>query len=168
MQLRFARNTGLGRISNVAERLVQVYHSGQFLVDGKGAQHGIGEWRRGATHGAPVWDTGHRTGGLAQWRGAGYMLGDLGADVIKIEQPVTGDPSRGVTQAFGHNLEIPGGRALWFEMVNRGKRAITLNLKSAQGKEVLRRLISKADVFFTNFTMDVVERLAWTTRPFRL
>ena len=99
---------------------------------------------------------------LAVWHnggGAGYMLGDLGADVIKIEQPVTGDPSRGVTQAFGHNLEIPGGRALWFEMVNRGKRAITLNLKSAQGKEALRRLISKADVFFTNFTMDVVERL---------
>ena len=99
---------------------------------------------------------------LAVWHnggGAGYMLGDLGADVIKIEQPVTGDPSRGVTQAFGHNLEIPGGRALWFEMVNRGKRAITLNLKSAQGKEVLRRLISKADVFFTNFTLDVVERL---------
>ena len=99
---------------------------------------------------------------LAVWHnggGAGYMLGDLGAEVIKIEQPVVGDPSRGVTQAFGHNLEMPGGRALWFEMVNRGKRAITLNLKTAQGKEVLRRLLSKADVFFTNFTMDVVERL---------
>lgn len=99
---------------------------------------------------------------LAVWHnggGAGYMLGDLGADVIKIEQPIVGDPSRGVTQAFGHNLELPGGRALWFEMVNRGKRAITLDLKSEQGKEVLRRLISKADVFFTNFTSDVVERL---------
>ena len=99
---------------------------------------------------------------LAVWHNggaAGYMLGDLGADVIKIEQPVDGDPSRGVTQAFGHNLEMPGGRALWFEMVNRSKRAITLDLKSAQGKEVLHRLIAKADVFFTNYTSDVVERL---------
>ena len=54
--------------------------------------------------------TGIRVIELAVWHnggGAGYMLGDLGADVIKIEQPVTGDPSRGVTQAFGHNLEIP-------------------------------------------------------------
>ncbi len=99
---------------------------------------------------------------LAVWHnggGAGYMLGDLGADVIKIEQPVTGDPSRGVTQAFGHNLEIPGGRALWFEMVNRSKRSITLDLKSARGREALHRLISRADVFFTNFTSDVVNRL---------
>ncbi len=99
---------------------------------------------------------------LAVWHNggaAGYMLGDLGADVIKIEQPVVGDPCRGVTQAFGHSLELPGGRALWFEMVNRGKRAITLDLKSEQGKEVLRRLVSKADVFFTNYTTDVVERL---------
>ena len=99
---------------------------------------------------------------LAVWHngaGAGYMLGDLGADVIKIEQPGVGDPARGVTQTFGHSLELPGDRALWFEMVNRSKRAITLDLKSEQGKEVLRRLISKADVFFTNFTSDVVDRL---------
>lgn len=99
---------------------------------------------------------------LAVWHNgaaAGYMLGDLGADVIKIEQPGVGDPARGVTQSFGHSLEMPGGRGLWFEMVNRSKRAITLDLKSAQGKEALRRLISKADVFFTNYTSDVVERL---------
>ena len=99
---------------------------------------------------------------LAVWHngaGAGYMLGDLGADVIKIEQPGVGDPARGVTRTFGHSLELPGDRALWFEMVNRSKRAITLDLKSEQGKEVLRRLISKADVFFTNYTSDVVERL---------
>ena len=99
---------------------------------------------------------------LAVWHnggGAGYMLGDLGADVIKIEQPGVGDPARGVTQAFGHNLELPGGRALWFDMVNRGKRAITLNLKSPQGLEVMHRLVAQSDVFFTNFTTDVVERL---------
>ena len=99
---------------------------------------------------------------LAVWHNggaAGYMLGDLGADVIKIEQPRVGDPSRGVTQAFGHNLELPGGRTLWFEMVNRGKRAMTLDLKSPKGKEVMHKLIVEADVFFTNYTSDVVERL---------
>ena len=99
---------------------------------------------------------------LAVWHNggaAGYMLGDLGADVIKIEQPRVGDPSRGVTQAFGHNLELPGGRTLWFEMVNRGKRAMTLDLKSPKGKEVMHKLIAEADVFFTNYTSDVVERL---------
>ena len=49
---------------------------------------------------------------LAVWHNggaAGYMLGDLGADVIKIEQPVVGDPSRGVTHTFGHSLEMPRG-----------------------------------------------------------
>ena len=99
---------------------------------------------------------------LATWHNgaaAGYMLGDLGADVIKIEQPGVGDPTRGLKQAFGHSLQLPGNRALWFDMVNRSKRSITLDLKCEQGREVLHRLVGKADVFFTNFTSDVVDRL---------
>ena len=99
---------------------------------------------------------------LATWHNgaaAGYLLGDLGADVIKIEQPGVGDPTRGLKQAFGHSLQLPGNRALWFDMVNRSKRSITLDLKSEQGREVLHRLVGKADVFFTNFTSDVVDRL---------
>ena len=54
---------------------------------------------------------------------AASMLGDLGADVIKIEDPVRGDPSRGMQSGA-----LPGGRGIAYETVNRNKRGMTLNL----------------------------------------
>ncbi|PLK26961.1 CaiB/BaiF CoA-transferase family protein [Novosphingobium sp. TH158] len=79
---------------------------------------------------------------------AGAMLADLGAEVIKVE-PVNGDPIRGLRSTPG----ATGAEALelsW-ECYNRGKKSITLDLKSAEGQAVLIRLLADADVFLTNF-----------------
>ena len=109
---------GLHKPICIAEWVGRVYHVGQnFSSRGRGATWDSANGEAGCTSG-PL--KGIRVIELAVWHNggaAGYMLGDLGADVIKIEQPVVGDPSRGVTHTFGHSLEMPGGRALWFEMV---------------------------------------------------
>ena len=79
---------------------------------------------------------------------AGAMLCDLGAEVIKVE-PTTGDPIRGLRSA----PDAKGAAAveLSWECYNRGKRSITLDLKTAEGQAVLMRLLEDADVFLTNF-----------------
>ena len=80
-------------------------------------------------------------------------LGDMGADVIKIEEPGRGDESR----AFGP--PFLGGEAPYYLSVNRGKRSCTLNLKSEQGKAVLWRLLEGADVLIENFRPGAMTRL---------
>lgn len=87
------------------------------------------------------------------------MLGDLGADVIKIEDPVRGDPGRGMQRLLGQDTTLPGGRNLYFEGNNRNKRGITLDIKSEVGRQVLYRLVEKSDVFVQNFRRGVAERL---------
>jgi crotonobetainyl-CoA:carnitine CoA-transferase CaiB-like acyl-CoA transferase len=74
----------------------------------------------------------------------GMLLGDLGADVIKIERPGVGDQSRGYGPPF---LD---GESAYFLSVNRNKRSIELDIKNAEDLEVLHRLIASADVFLTN------------------
>ena len=94
---------------------------------------------------------------VIEWAGfhngpaAGYMLGDLGAEVIKIEEPVRGDPARGMTQMYGDVMSLPGGRLVGFELANRNKKGIALDLTKEKGKEILYRLVEKSDVFFTNY-----------------
>jgi crotonobetainyl-CoA:carnitine CoA-transferase CaiB-like acyl-CoA transferase len=80
----------------------------------------------------------------------GMMLGDLGADVIKIEQPGTGDPFR----AFKGGLYSPH-----FQTYNRNKRSITLNPKEAADRERLYALVKTADVYIQNFRPGVAEQL---------
>lgn len=79
---------------------------------------------------------------------AGAMLSDYGAEVIKVE-PVSGDPIRGLRSAPG----AKGAEAieLSWECYNRGKKSITLDLKTSEGQAVLMRLLEDADVFLTNF-----------------
>lgn len=72
------------------------------------------------------------------------MLGDLGADVIKIEQPGQGDQSRGWGPPFVK------GESTYFLSINRNKRSLTLNIKSGPGREILHKLIAGADVFVCN------------------
>ena len=76
----------------------------------------------------------------------GYILGDLGAEVIKIERPDGGDPTR-------------SRGTFWFDAVNRSKKSVTLDLKTDSGREALHRLIGKADIFVSNFPPALLERL---------
>lgn len=81
-----------------------------------------------------------------------YMLmADLGAEVIKIEVPGTGDSSR----VAG---ELKGGVSSFFETNNRGVKSLTLNLKSDEGRTILHRLVAEADVFGQNFRPGVAEK----------
>ncbi len=88
----------------------------------------------------------------------GYMLGDLGADVIKVEDPA-GDIARTWRSILGVSLELPGGRNILFEGANRNKRSITLDLKTDRGKEIFLDLLSDADVLLTNHRRPVREAL---------
>ena len=78
----------------------------------------------------------------------GQLLADLGADVIKIENPKGGDPFRGVD-----------GYASDFQSYNPGKRSVALDITTAAGADVMRKLIAKADVLVHNFRPGVMERL---------
>jgi crotonobetainyl-CoA:carnitine CoA-transferase CaiB-like acyl-CoA transferase len=80
---------------------------------------------------------------------AGTMLADFGADVIHIEHYITGDPGRGLTT--NEFTDLPHGKHSYFEVNNRGKRGITLNLANDAGRSVLYRLVQKADVFLHNY-----------------
>ncbi len=82
------------------------------------------------------------------------VLGDLGAEVIKVEQPSRGDDTRQWGPPFSKN-----GQSAYFLGVNRNKRSITLNLKSAQGRDILRGLVAQADVVVENFKVGVMDRL---------
>ena len=74
------------------------------------------------------------------------LLGDLGADVVKVEEPLKGDDTRGWGPPFA-----PGGESAYFLAANRNKRSLTLNLKDLRGLEILRRMIERADVLVDNF-----------------
>ncbi len=80
------------------------------------------------------------------------MLGDLGAEVIKIEEPKRGDDTRGWGPPF-----TSGGESAYFLAANRNKRSLTLNLKDPQGLELLRQLTSSADVLVENFRAGTME-----------
>jgi crotonobetainyl-CoA:carnitine CoA-transferase CaiB-like acyl-CoA transferase len=81
---------------------------------------------------------------------AGMMLAALGAEVIKIESPVTGDAIRGIPYAYGIKVLRPDGRNISWENFNCNKKSITLDLHKEEAREVLYRLIRKSDVFITN------------------
>ena len=84
---------------------------------------------------------------------ASQMLADFGADVIKVEEPGSGDYGRFMPP---HGA---GGMSLYFLATNRNKRSITLNLKSAEGREVFLRLVEQADVVLESFRPGVMQRL---------
>jgi formyl-CoA transferase len=87
---------------------------------------------------------------VAAWTfvpGAGAIMADLGADVIKVEPP-TGDPQRGLMNLMNR---VEGAPNPFIEVPNRGKRSITLDLQSDGGRDLLLKLIESADVFLTSY-----------------
>ena len=83
---------------------------------------------------------------------ATMLLGDLGAEVIKIEQPGTGDESRN----FG---PFKNGFSLYFMSVNRGKRSVTLNLKTERGLAIFKQLLTQTDILVENFRPGTMKNL---------
>ena len=79
------------------------------------------------------------------------LMADLGADVIKVETPDGGDPSRRMTV-------LPGKGSTFFETNNRGVKSVTLNLKTPEGRAILHRLVAKADIFGQNFRPGAAEK----------
>jgi formyl-CoA transferase len=98
---------------------------------------------------------------------AAMMLGDLGARVIKVESPGGGDDSRG----WGPPFVGPGGKvqdqgesaeSTYFLSCNRNKESVTADLKSPEGKDLLTRLVRRADVLVENFRPGVLDRLGFS------
>jgi formyl-CoA transferase len=82
----------------------------------------------------------------------GQLLGDLGAEVIKIEAPNQGDPLR----AWGQ--QKIDGKSLWWPVVARNKKAITLDLRQAEGQALLKELVAKTDFLLENFRPGTLEK----------
>lgn len=88
------------------------------------------------------------------------MLGDLGADVVKVERPGRGDDSRGWGPPFvGEPYGPYPGESAYFIATNRNKRSVTVNLKHAAGQEVVRRLAGASDVLVENFRTGTLDKL---------
>jgi crotonobetainyl-CoA:carnitine CoA-transferase CaiB-like acyl-CoA transferase len=91
----------------------------------------------------------------------GQMLGDLGAEVIKVEVPGSGDESRAYGPPFVE------GESFYFFSLNRNKESITLNLKDERARDILRRLIERFDVFLHNSLPGPMERLGFSYEEVR-
>ncbi len=102
----------------------------------------------GALHGIRIID-------VARFYAGPYcpmLLGDLGAEVIKIEEPAAGDGQRALAPLIG-------GQGYPFLIVSRNKKGITLNLKAERGKEIFKELVAKGDVVIENFAPGVMDKL---------
>lgn len=82
----------------------------------------------------------------------GQLLADFGAEVIKIEAPRVGDPMR----QWGR--EKPHGKSLWWPVVARNKKSLTLNLREKDGQDIVRKLIENTDILIENFRPGTMER----------
>jgi formyl-CoA transferase len=90
----------------------------------------------------------------------GQLLGDFGAEVIKLEDPDRGDPMR----QWGR--EKPHGKSLWWPVVARNKKSVTCNLRTPQGQDLVRKLVATSDVLLENFRPGTLER--WGLSPEQL
>ena len=112
---------------------------------------GIGPGTRGALADLRVVEMGQLIAGPF----CGQLMGDMGADVIKIEPPGKGDPMREW-----------GVQGLWWEVIGRNKKCVSINLRVEAGVELARRLISQADILIENFRPGTLEK--WGLGPDRL
>ncbi len=105
---------------------------------------------RGALSGVRVVELGQLIAGPF----CGQLLGDMGADVVKIEPPGAGDPMR----QWGN-----GQHKVWWQVIGRNKRSVTANLRVAEGQELARRLLADADIMIENFKPGTIEK--WGLGP---
>lgn len=91
--------------------------------------------------------------------GGAAILCDMGAEVIKIEQPVIGDPTRTMTEYKDLDLKLANGDSIFYVAANRGKKSITLDLAHPEGRQTAYKLVEKSDVFFTNLRRSTVSRM---------
>jgi len=89
--------------------------------------------------------------------GCTALLADWGADVIKIEDPATGDPQRAIIM-FGGGTEVPEINFPW-ELENRNKRGMAIDLRVEQGKQIIYKMVEQSDVFVSNIRSDVLDSL---------
>lgn len=89
------------------------------------------------------------------------ILADLGADVIKVESPTGGDSERGARKVSGVPVGLPHGLAYPFEVHNRNKRSVAVDLTKQEGRAILNGLVAIADVFVHNYRPQVAERLGF-------
>ncbi len=82
----------------------------------------------------------------------GQLLGDYGAEIIKIEQPKVGDPMRNWGQEKAH------GMSLWWPVIARNKKSITLNAREKEGQDIIKALVKEADILIENFRPGTMER----------
>ncbi|MGC8481290.1 MAG: CaiB/BaiF CoA transferase family protein, partial [Acidimicrobiales bacterium] len=87
----------------------------------------------------------------------GQLLGDFGAEIIKIEDPRSGDPMRQWGREKAH------GKSLWWPVVARNKKSVTTNLRTEGGKQIIRDLVAHSDVLLENFRPGTLER--WGLSP---
>ena len=96
---------------------------------------------------------------------AAAIMADFGAEVIKVEAPGRGDIHR-----YGHQLPgMPESQIPYvFQVDNRTKKSVVLNLKEKEGREILRKLIVSADVFLTNYRTEALKKLKMTYEDFQV
>ena len=90
--------------------------------------------------------------------GASAILGDLGAEVVKIEAK-RGDPIRHRSRFGRTSFDLPGDRSLFFEIANRNKKSMTIDLGREEGREIVHRMVPKFDVFLTNLRPNTVGKM---------
>ncbi len=86
------------------------------------------------------------------------IMADMGAEVVKIEHPETGDPARSVTISSLGVVQYSSGINLLFELLNRGKQSVAVNLEYPQGQEIVQKLAAQSDIVVTNLTPGRQER----------
>jgi crotonobetainyl-CoA:carnitine CoA-transferase CaiB-like acyl-CoA transferase len=91
----------------------------------------------------------------------GQLLADMGASVVKVEKPRTGDDARAWGPPFLH------GESLWFMSVNRGKQSLTLDIAAPQGQEILRKLVAGCDVILLNLVARAQRKLGLDSASLR-
>src|SRR4051794_31452517 len=82
---------------------------------------------------------------------AGQLLADLGADVVKVERPGSGDDTRSWGPPFVEGRDAEHLSAAYFHACNRGKRSVAIDFETADGRATVRRLARRADVVIENF-----------------